>query len=459
MYPKNTKQIDRFGISPFIRAMNKGISPDKPSDLRINGDGPAGVPADDYRGYDCRHISNFITTTRWRPKPDAFEALHGTGLPQPIVASHEHDGALDAIYGIDLWPRKGRLVNTNHLHYAPIYWSAGYLFQKDFFPVTKAYLDDFGTNLKTPLLGVDLVINGDLQMAQASDALDNDAFKNGQKYTGFKYNVWKDPSAGVVLSSFYDYNVGNFAFQQKAWFANIRGAPIHSQSLSENCFIKTAKEWLDRFKATEHLAVFQNASTPHVQQQESIMLITYVRDDETGKVRLFWPAHCFENPREDRDSRENLDKTLPNQIREIRRDDEVEPRNWLVGKRDNVYVGAYMSGWQGGLSEDDDDNNVIDGRLMKPQPRKDKKNDHIFFHYAQSPWSNPKRRISRYEIISIVMVIGTSVNFNSIEDFVNNRLKKIKIEHVEGSDTITVIDETVGFNNNPIRYPIERTCA
>ena len=376
----------------------------------------------DGAGYPGRYINNFITTSRWRPKDEAFAARDGQGNRCAERVSHDHDEALDEVYGIDLWstPLLDIISRKSHLlKYVPLYCIASSLMNPAFYKKTWYYIELYDIQSVETLLS-----------ELSPLAVGGDHFKLGQRYTGIRMQVEKQHVHSIVLSSFEDYNVGNYSFQQKSWMANIGGVPIHAicQPRIDLQIGMVGMDWLD---PSGHLTVLQNATNPLIQQDGMFMLVSYKETPypTSGVVYLYWPAKCFDNPIDASDK-----KRLPSNSEPLRyqfQNEIVGSGKWLIGKRDGAYIGIYTGHdtWQTYLPplrllNDQklfkDDSKILDKRLHRPEPA----DDNFRCHFAALAL---KPGVS---LLPIAIFIGDA-SIGSFEDFYQKRLKKIKIDEFD----------------------------
>lgn len=142
----------------------------------------------------------------------------------------------------------------------------------------------------------------------------------GWDTAGAEVTIWKQ--AGVVLSSLTGFNVGRRAAQQWPWMATVGDIPVWTQAgvlgeMFENGFLG------GDFMSNTHL--------PQVVQHKNVCLIAYKprlsvilarpllklvgEDGYTTRVGLFFPEDRF--------------------------DEVVESNRWIMGRRDNNYVGIW----------------------------------------------------------------------------------------------------------------------
>lgn len=363
MYQDNIKKDCGFGISPLLRALNGGNTPDK--------------------GYTPSYFSNFLSTTTWKPNiEEVIAARDGTGTDQAVLVSHAADeAAFQQVYGDAI----------KELKCTPILWSAGYFFHPDYLSRTNRYFAHHGLSYSSFEVSMD-----NLHMS----SLMSPAFQEGQYYTGFKLYVYKQPEKGLVLSSFQNYNVNNYSFQQMVWMANINRAPVYSVSINS---LSRSLANVASTLGMGNLGNFNNCSNPEVCQKGDVMLLTYTKASREYKVKLMWPANLFDNT-----TQEDI---LPYHIDPVLLDVENHAlqRRWLIGKRGDVFIGVSVMGWDGKLLEDKKASLV--GRSTELC---------VTSHYAQLQFPAGK--------IAVVVLVGTkSDQCASLQAFRDERLLKVSL--------------------------------
>ena len=168
----------------------------------------------------------------------------------------------------------------------PFYWSAGLLLHPDFTRETKEYQRRKKLNQNDTLWAFSWF--PDFAAARLVKAYG--PLSRGQSYCGFTLNIFKR-HGGLCLSSFERWNVGNCAFQQLPWCANIGGAGVWTQTGNGKDTIGKA---------------FTNTFNPCIRQVGSLCMINHNRDSGMSygpitswimdyTARLFWPDHLFES--------------------------------------------------------------------------------------------------------------------------------------------------------------------
>jgi hypothetical protein len=388
MYQDNIKKDFGFGISPLLRALNGGITPDT--------------------GYAPSYISNFLSTTTWNPNLDeAIKARDGTGTEKAVVVSHAPDeNSFKQVYG----------ESINELKCTPILWSAGYFFHPDYINRSNRYFRRHGLLMSSFEVSMD-----NLHMSSLMSA----PFKEGQYYTGFKMYVYKQPSQGLVLSSFHNYNLNNYSFQQMVWMANINRAPVYSVSI--NSLSRSLAGAANAF-GMGNLANFNNCSNPEVRQKEDIMLITYTKASLDFNVKLMWPANLFENTTYD--SNGSVD-AMPFHIDAVSFDVENHKlkRQWLIGQRGDAFIGVSVMGWDGKLIADKKASLISRGQEVC-----------VSSHFAQLKFPVGK--------IAIVVFVGTkSDKYPSLQVFRDERLHKASLIFDSDKKAFNVVD-----NGNVVQF-------
>lgn len=232
-------------------------------------------------------ITDFITTTSWRPKLSAFEALHFDGFQPPIQCSHKLSD-IDIIYGKQTSSTNDESLLDEH---TPLYWSAGLITHPQFAAKTRCYQRHRGLKNNKHLWPVSFFFLSDLGFQSSMESYDH--FSTGQLYTDIQLAVYKKPHHRLIMSSFHLYNPHHVSFQQLPWMVNFDGIPIWSQS-------GLGSESIAGFAMT-------NTHNPAVQQDGDLLLQTYIRPPTLHsmviktifnyKVRFFWPMNYFDEHR------------------------------------------------------------------------------------------------------------------------------------------------------------------
>lgn len=188
----------------------------------------AGLSADPL---DASQLTDYLLTTSWRPKEDAFQALHYNGFVGMMPISHDLED-MNEIFGYDVFACEGSGKSKKGKgqvdELVPLMWSAGLIVHPAFVSKTRSYQRRKHLTKNTHLWPL------------ASSWLSDDFFDStmlkythfscGQLYTNMHLNVYKEPAEGLVLTSFEMYNVHNAGFQQLPWIANVCGIPVWTQS-------------------------------------------------------------------------------------------------------------------------------------------------------------------------------------------------------------------------------------
>lgn len=200
-------------------------------------------------------LADLLCTTSWRPKAMAFEALHFDGFLHRVRISHALDDT-EEIYGYSVFATSAKHVDE----YVPLCWSAGLIVHPLFVQKTRLYQRRKHMSKNTHLWPLAYGVLTDNFYASSMEKYTH--FSSGQLYTDFDLNVYKEPTRGLVLSSFELFNVHNAGFQQLPWMANVSGIPFWTQSGS----------------GTEGVLGFgmHNTHNPAVQQRHGLLVATYL---------------------------------------------------------------------------------------------------------------------------------------------------------------------------------------
>jgi hypothetical protein len=259
---------------------------------------------------------------------EALKARDGTGTEKAVVVSHAPDKkAFRKVYGTAI----------DNLKCTPILWSAGYFFHPDYINRSNRYFRRCGLSLSSFEVSMD-----NLHMSSLMSA----PFQEGQRYTGMNLYVYKQPKRGLVMSSFQNFNVGNYSFQQMVWMANINRAPIYSISVNKATrSLQSGASLLGMDK----LGNFNDCFNPVVLQKEDVMLVTYQKESRDYQIKLMWPGILFEKNTVDENG-----VPIPNQVDDRLFEVANHPlkRSWLIGKRGEAYVGVSVMGWDGKMQLD-----------------------------------------------------------------------------------------------------------
>lgn len=161
-------------------------------------------------------ITDFITTTTWRPGVQLMDCFQLSGRTFLAHCSH---AALDFD---TVYQTSDPALST--LEMTPFAWSAGLILHPAFAGRTKEYLKVKGMQESQTLSQLKYVPS--FLAGALSKSLSH--LSEGQSYCGLSLNVYK--SAGIVLTSFDKYNPQRAGFQQLPWCLNFAGVGMWSQS-------------------------------------------------------------------------------------------------------------------------------------------------------------------------------------------------------------------------------------
>ncbi|RYH10744.1 hypothetical protein EON65_39290 [archaeon] len=216
-------------------------------------------------------LTDFLVTSSWRPKPEAFQALHFRGFVGQLRTSHDLKD-IDDIFGYHvLSPGSADDVDEN----IPLLWSGGLIVHPLFVTRTRAYQRRKHLTRNTHIWPLAILSDSFYERNMTHYGF----LSAGQQYTDIKLNAYKQP--GLVLSSFELFNPHMATFQQLPWMANVSGIPVWTQS-------GAGSESIGKFGIL-------NTHAPAVQQRGNVLVCTYLAPPFTyqGHVRgLFAQPPC-----------------------------------------------------------------------------------------------------------------------------------------------------------------------
>jgi hypothetical protein len=213
----------------------------------------------------------------------------------------------------------------------------------------------------------------------------------GQCYAGITLNVYKK-LGGLLMTSFENYGNSCCNFQQFPWCVNINGVGVWSESGEGN-------ESISGFAIT-------NTHAPRIKQRGPLLVAAYVTPawlrGSIGlgvvfsyKSRLFWPSPFFQ------------EQHFPDPIKEAKSwynflsksRDVWMAGTWWGGRRGDCYVGVLCTQKTYLHTKDSGGSKITaDGKtLLIP------------------------RRVCNVYNHSYIVVVGTSDEFDSMDDFITNR--------------------------------------
>ncbi len=420
--------------------------------------------------FGASYISGFLTTTSWRPKPEAFAALHMySGIATRLPLSHTVE-TIEQCY-VDQFNHAGTGGYITEDDLMPLYWSAGLVTHPEFAQRTYQYVTRYSLQNNKHLRT--LFMFGKSITGSVMNHMTH--FSSGQVYLDMKLNVYKRP--GLVLSSFELYNPHKCGFQQSPWMANIGGVPVWSRS----------------GRGAESVAGFgiHNTHNPAVQQRGNVLLATYVSPPDlratlTGlafsdNVFVMWPEAFFEQkvivmtnttfaeskvmiPRKIEEvlqQRREKDKqcrspfpifnaaynTLSlaasvvgksgteivnsSHIASLSIDEQLQimlengSQVWQIGYRQRCYIALFMTGkWY--INDDNDTKDI----------------------YFQADPSSSRKSLRRYwteyKKTNILVVVGHREDYKDINEFVDGYLCKFRMEGEKNGFKVTFPDFATG---------------
>jgi hypothetical protein len=431
--------------------------------------------------YGASALTDFLLTTNWKPKSQAFESLHFDGFLPQIPVSHEIE-ALSSIYGNDIHAASTHLIDE----YTPFYWSAGLITHPLIASRTRHYQRKKHLEKNKHLWPVAYFFFSDHSFLSNMEYYDH--FSCGQMYTGIKLNLYKRPNHGLIVSSFSLYNPHYCGFQQLPWMINLKGIPIWSQS----------------GLGSESVAGFNihNTNNPAVQQVNDLLLVSYlapptlinnliIRNLFSYKVRLFWPFPLFDNHIIKEYGKESIQENSKNEkskkrgwfsttssssssssssrqsaknqsylqnLKNIKNifkkefllypthEEEYFLRNektkvWCIGKYENLYIAILCTK---PLKIDYQDSD--DGRF-------------------QDIVNNEKYTIMLPRLVceekyhSWIIIVGTNQEYATIEAFIDQRISKVVVvEEERDHHTIYYVDVIDGNHHLNYHYDLKKKC-
>jgi hypothetical protein len=356
-------------------------------------------------------ITEFITTTKWRPKASAFEASTWSGFisrekwnhtledinviyqdvlqnPDKVVLNDPNiDKNIGKMQNLAYYPSVERNVDE----YTPLYWSAGLLPHPDLARKTYYYIGLRGLKWNLSLLYFPFFTSGMCERTLRSYR----QFSTGQLYAGVELNVYKRAEAGLVLTSFNLFNPHASGFQQLPWMANLNGVPVWSQSGSSSAKIAGFN--------------MMNVHNPAVQQEQGLLLVSYVVPTTLttiqqflfgSEVRFFWPVSLFEEYQMKPAGLASTDRDSPNPGETF----------WCIGRRNKVLAAVLCTQ---AITYDD-------------KPAEDSNFEENKGDGSTTKTSIP-RLVCRSKYHSWVLVVATTDDYPTVAAFIDSRLRKIVV--------------------------------
>jgi hypothetical protein len=430
--------------------------------------------------YGASALTDFLLTTNWKPKLQAFEILQFDGFLPQIPLSHEIE-TISSIYGNDIYNTSSHVIDE----YTPFYWSAGLITHPLIASKTRHYQRKKQLEKNKHLWPVAYLFFSDNSFVSNMEYYDH--FSCGQVYTGIKMNLYKRPNHGLITSSFSLYNPHYCGFQQLPWIINLKGIPIWSQS----------------GLGSESIAGFgiHNTHNPAVQQVNDIMLVSYlapsslinsliIRNLFSYKVRLFWPFPLFdrhiikeygkessqENSKNEKKKKsgwlsssfsssisssriaskdQSYVKNLKNLKESLKKEFLLYPtdkeehflRNdrtkvWCIGQYDNLYIAVLCTKPVKIDYQDSDDGHFQDIGMNGQK------------YTVMIP-----RLVCEEKYQSWILIVGTNQEYPTIEAFIDQRISKVVIvEEERDHHTIYYVDVIDGTHHLNYHYDLKKKC-
>ncbi len=354
--------------------------------------------------YEPNYISSFLLTSSWIPKENAFVALHELGEVcfkkrfSPILSNE-------------------KIV----LEHIPFYWSFGVMTDSAIIEMTKRYVDRYGLNDNKDLWPLHMW--GSPIISSFKDSNQYTHLTMGQRLLDVKLTVYKMPN--LVLSSFDLYNCHYVGFQQVPWCANVGGFPVYSRTgpgMSTKTMLRFGME---------------NTHMPAVQQRRSLLVATYVtpssllfRQTFSTSVQLFWPFRRFIHIHGLRyrqsEALQPVDNATWSSINKAQ--DEGSKSGKVAQNKRYAWIVGYHNG-------------VFIGCLFTRFPAWENSGESDFFTVINQDGLSTNRTcslaiVNNQEVVSLVVIVGSKMEYSSMMDFVDGRLNHVKITETIGSDTV-----------------------
>lgn len=224
-----------------------------------------------------------LILTRWRPKIEAFEAIHFSGFCS-LAMNHRLEEFPEVFDNQQVLEDTSSSVDC----LTPLFWSAGVVVHPSFASKTKRFINEMNLQGNVHLWPLSFFFWSEASLVR--NMKHYELFSRGQLYAGIQLNVFKKPFDGLCMTSFEMFNPHVCSFQQLPWMVNLSGIPIWSQSGG-------GKENIGGFDIT-------NTHNPAVKQKKSVLLVSYCAPTAlTGSlvlkmmfshvVRFFWPVQHF----------------------------------------------------------------------------------------------------------------------------------------------------------------------
>lgn len=168
------------------------------------------------RKYEAASLLSHILLSKWRPNYDDLTAsltvssFESPQISPPIPILRK---LIDDLSEPDL----------TFFELTPFLWSAGLITHPDFVQQTQRYIHKYRLNHNVHLWPMSFLFSSDVVDSYRH-------FTSGQAYTNIKENIYKAPHHGVLLTSFQEFSGHRAAYQQLSWMLNFVGIPIWSQS-------------------------------------------------------------------------------------------------------------------------------------------------------------------------------------------------------------------------------------
>jgi hypothetical protein len=393
-------------------------------------------------------MTDFLLTSRWRPKPAHMDALKEEGF---VLNKYTCNNALEEIEQLykELVPGNGKVLDDNRGNdeFTPFYWSSGLIMhpklaEKSFNYINKFNLQKAHNISFIPMFGTSAAFTTAMKTAQQ--------FSRGQMYCGIKLNLYRKPNVGLIMSSLNLFNPHVANFQQMPWMINLNGVPVWSKCGPQEISVVGIKIPFE----------VNNLHGPAAQQDGDTLLVTYITPPnvvDTANLysnadsRVFWPSQFLtsictvpmgaSSGSVKKQGESGFDVSLNNQ--------------WIIGQRNLIFIAILCT-------------QVV--KLDTSSNADSKKESQ--FSYLDASGKEQATEIPRLVCSkrghSWVIVVGAVDNsMKNIQDFVDQRLKNISVvEHRQtkkggflASDKfkydVTVTDSTRSAGSSPLSYAKE----
>jgi hypothetical protein len=403
-------------LHQLTRCFNKGVSPDTPR------------PGS---------ITDFLLTTKWNPKKEAFDAVNLDGF---VIANKKWNHSLADIGTVyhDIKAKNDLPQNPSLDELTPFYWSAGLVLHPDFAMKYWKFMEHKKNMQSVPQISgfYKAFPNATLFEMAVKGA---GQFTRGQVYAGVNLNVYRRPNAGLVMTSFQLFNPHVTGIQQLPWMINMNGVPIWSKS--GPAFMGTHEIFKQQVNAGSDE---NNLHNPAVQQDQEMLLVSYVVPPalNDGAVdtasRLFWPNDLMDDVKTVAHETDSTHAT-PVHHKEIEGEYPTNSKRWIIGQRNDCFVAVSCTRtftWDfKGPSQKDEKGAWLDNEMTFLDSR------------IGTPVVIP-RLVCNQDGHSWLVVVGTkrvevgatcTGEYNNVNEFIDNKLQHIRVEEeVEKTTSVSI---------------------